>query len=711
VSPASGTNELSHAGLSANIEGGMVAPQDTAANAHQFLLKDSGMMGLQHITPGLESAALAAPPIPGAESAIAGAMPGVIPGAEQISPMIQLIMRMPGHLGIMNSFFEFLSTMFMPAGDLVAGIDLSMLAGHAQSAMASLASSAGEHVAINPSLLPADAPIFKTIGSSQISSSIGEHASTYSRAGLNVSGNLDLSKAQFEGAAGAAKSAVTGRSDLISGPHMTADASTANHLSGGTRIFGGDKLSTPTFNSLSASSNIPTAGTVPNAMSGMNVGASTFTPDVGKLPAVGNISDGAISGPGLSNSVGSHLGSIGRGSIDGSAVGPSGAVSSQLGGKNLLAMDSYQPTMGADRIVPDAPSNSLLPKDTGAAMQGLKAKQLSLEGIKGAHAPKPSLSHSVKTPQHHLPTKSGASHGIDHSKLTSHQPELSKASQFQKPAIKHPDAAKVEAAHARAAEVPAQTTDTTATTTDGTQIGDAGATDATTNYTVQPGDNLWDIAKSKLGDGFKWQEIYNLNKDLVGVNPDLIQPGTTLHLPTDQAVAAATTDATKYIVQPGDNLWQIAQDHLGSGDKWGEIFQANSQTIGSNPSLIYPGTELSLPGVGTQVANAAPAAIDPSVAMQQAPMQPTTAAMPDATAQAMPDASTQAMPSVDPAQQSYAQGYPAAQPVMPASGVDPAIPAAGAAQAAPVLPQVTPNNSLVSSSLKPDLSFLNKKLR
>ena len=59
ATPASGTNELSHAGLSANIETGSVVPHEpTAANAHQLLLKDSGMMGLQHITPGMESAAL-----------------------------------------------------------------------------------------------------------------------------------------------------------------------------------------------------------------------------------------------------------------------------------------------------------------------------------------------------------------------------------------------------------------------------------------------------------------------------------------------------------------------------------------------------------------------------------------------------------------------------------------------------------------------------
>ena len=49
-------------------------------------------------------------------------------------------------------------------------------------------------------------------------------------------------------------------------------------------------------------------------------------------------------------------------------------------------------------------------------------------------------------------------------------------------------------------------------------------------YTVKRGDTLWGIAASKLGSGARWQEIYNLNKDVIS-NPDLIQPGWKLKLP------------------------------------------------------------------------------------------------------------------------------------------------------------------------------------
>lgn len=51
-----------------------------------------------------------------------------------------------------------------------------------------------------------------------------------------------------------------------------------------------------------------------------------------------------------------------------------------------------------------------------------------------------------------------------------------------------------------------------------------------TSYTVQKGDSLWLIAKKQLGDGARYQEIYNLNKGVIA-NPNLIYPGQRLQLP------------------------------------------------------------------------------------------------------------------------------------------------------------------------------------
>ena len=50
-------------------------------------------------------------------------------------------------------------------------------------------------------------------------------------------------------------------------------------------------------------------------------------------------------------------------------------------------------------------------------------------------------------------------------------------------------------------------------------------------YTVKSGDCLWNIAKKYLGDGFRYNEIYNLNKDKI-TNPNLIYAGQVLTLPS-----------------------------------------------------------------------------------------------------------------------------------------------------------------------------------
>lgn len=49
-------------------------------------------------------------------------------------------------------------------------------------------------------------------------------------------------------------------------------------------------------------------------------------------------------------------------------------------------------------------------------------------------------------------------------------------------------------------------------------------------HTVQAGDCLWNLAKQYLGDGARYGEIYELNRDKI-VNPNLIYPGQVLVLP------------------------------------------------------------------------------------------------------------------------------------------------------------------------------------
>ena len=49
-----------------------------------------------------------------------------------------------------------------------------------------------------------------------------------------------------------------------------------------------------------------------------------------------------------------------------------------------------------------------------------------------------------------------------------------------------------------------------------------------------------------------------------------------------------------HIVVPDDTLWGIAEQYLGSSQRWGEIFELNRDIV-SNPQKIRPGMKLILP--------------------------------------------------------------------------------------------------------------------
>lgn len=50
------------------------------------------------------------------------------------------------------------------------------------------------------------------------------------------------------------------------------------------------------------------------------------------------------------------------------------------------------------------------------------------------------------------------------------------------------------------------------------------------SYSVQKGDCLWHIAEDQLGDGMRWSELYEKNREIIGENPDLLYVGITLQL-------------------------------------------------------------------------------------------------------------------------------------------------------------------------------------
>ena len=140
-------------------------------------------------------------------------------------------------------------------------------------------------------------------------------------------------------------------------------------------------------------------------------------------------------------------------------------------------------------------------------------------------------------------------------------------------------------------------------------------------HTVERRDSLRMLAERYLGDANRWTEVFVLNQgntQAVGgslSDPARLTPGWELVLPADarspevaEAVApdmileppeetmdlAAGRDGQAVVVQSGDTLWGLADQHLQDPEKWVDIFNANRDTI-QDPSQLTPGWELQLP--------------------------------------------------------------------------------------------------------------------
>jgi LysM repeat protein len=87
-------------------------------------------------------------------------------------------------------------------------------------------------------------------------------------------------------------------------------------------------------------------------------------------------------------------------------------------------------------------------------------------------------------------------------------------------------------------------------------------------YTVKKNDSLSKIAQRVLGDGNRWREIYNLNRDQLS-NPNVIHPGMVLKLPGGNNHPAPQPDPAPQPSPGGSphnsrNSWYISQ----YGSKW-----------------------------------------------------------------------------------------------------------------------------------------------
>lgn len=83
-------------------------------------------------------------------------------------------------------------------------------------------------------------------------------------------------------------------------------------------------------------------------------------------------------------------------------------------------------------------------------------------------------------------------------------------------------------------------------------------------------------------------------KDYSAKRLQLSDDGTASTEETPRAGEPETAASDSYTVQSGDCLWNIAKSLYGDGSRWREIYDLNADKI-SNPNLIYPGQELTLP--------------------------------------------------------------------------------------------------------------------
>ncbi len=90
-----------------------------------------------------------------------------------------------------------------------------------------------------------------------------------------------------------------------------------------------------------------------------------------------------------------------------------------------------------------------------------------------------------------------------------------------------------------------------------------GVAVAGNEYTVAAGDSLWKIAEKAYGSGYNWVDIFEVNKTVLDSHPDLLYVGIKLTLPKVEVKQPIV-----YTVEKGDNLWNISVKICGSGYAW-----------------------------------------------------------------------------------------------------------------------------------------------
>jgi len=161
-------------------------------------------------------------------------------------------------------------------------------------------------------------------------------------------------------------------------------------------------------------------------------------------------------------------------------------------------------------------------------------------------------------------------------------------------------------------------------TTAGAFSSPYGGSGAPHTYTVQPNDSYWKISEKVYGTGAYFQALAEQNRKKVP-DENRLRPGDTISIPplgelekkyADLCPKPSHRDTTRrqlatvstispasqvgggrvYVVQEGDNLYDIARWELGKVTRWPEIYDLNRDALGNDPDHLTPGMRLILPG-------------------------------------------------------------------------------------------------------------------
>ena len=111
-------------------------------------------------------------------------------------------------------------------------------------------------------------------------------------------------------------------------------------------------------------------------------------------------------------------------------------------------------------------------------------------------------------------------------------------------------------------------------------------------YMILPGDFLIKIAKKEYGNYERWKEIYDWNKKEIGNNPNLIYPYHYLSLKKAEMVEEFKPGFSNYKVNEGETLWDIAGKLYGDPVAWIILYLDNAENLNGNSNSLSPGTIL-----------------------------------------------------------------------------------------------------------------------